>query len=364
MMGQSRMKISSLFLVSLVLLTSLLSQTSNASSLQNLDLEKLFVKWVVNGQAEIRADQKLCWVLEDKIFEGEGVPPMWAGDFGATATFKLRARRTSPDCRLEDVEGSLSAKAADLDWSQTELSDEVVELDITAKLPYSRFELVDNEGTRIDILVEARITEIERVDVFNFFKKSIFSARGMAIQNDVWQVPFLLAQYELPELYFDWLYAQIILGQSLFDFGGNGIRQGVFELGLGASILGNSVPFNGPYTLRIRVAFEGRQINDQNSVELYPLLASQMVGAGAEFYSAFSRRWGARANGNLFFSQPANASLRKFRSEVAVSYAFNPRWRIEAGGELTWQRVTQDSVTSRFTERGYFLGLIVKPYGF
>lgn len=347
-----------------LLLFMILPFSARASSLQNLDLEKLYVKWVVNGQAEIQADQSLCWILEDKIFEGEETPAMWAGEFGATASFKLRARRNSPDCRLEDLEGALSANAADLNWSQTELSDEVVEFDITAKLPYSRFEFVDNEGTRIDLLVEARITEIERVDVFNFFKKSIFSARGMAIQNQIWQLPFLLAQYELPELYYDWLFAQIILGQSLFDFGGNGIRQGVFELGLGASVLGNSVPFNGPYTLRLRVAFEGRQINDQNSIELYPLLASQMVGAGAEFYSAFSRRWGVRGSGAYFFSQPANATLSKIRSEAALSYAFNPRWRIEAGGELTMQTVTQENVTSKFTEIGYFVGLIVKPYGF
>lgn len=333
-----------------------LSSWSFAQVTQSLRLEKVFVKWLVDGSPQLKNPELFCWNLEDRILEGEQLPPLNVNSEGPRIALEFEIEKTQPNCTLNQEKGN--------GWKLRSNSSKRIVLNVDAILPFSRFKMQDSRGRKLELLVEARFLENSESDFLSYFKNSIFSIRGSAIRNKVWQFPFLLAKYELPALWRKRLALQISLGQSLFDGSGKGLRQASFEVGLAMPVLGEIIPYRGRYNLRLRLAYEGIQINDQKSLRIYPLLASQMLGLGSEFFVNLKGPWGAQAHAGYYFLQKQEYNISKIQVEPAVRYMLSERWSLESGFKFVRQNVDNklSAEKSAFSEYTYFVGVNLRPY--
>jgi len=342
-------------LLGIIAILSFLSQKLQAQGTQNLVLEKIYLKWLVDSSPELSDPSIFCWNLEDRVLEGDNLPSLKVDTSGPRVTLDLEIGKTKPECHLLGKSES---------WTLRDSSKENIQLRVNANLPFSRIAMEDSRGRKIELLVEARFSDLKDSGFLSFFRDSVFSLRGAAIRNKVWQIPFLLTKYELPTLLSGHLALEISLGQSLFDFSGAGLRQGYYELALATPVFGSPIPYESPLSVRLRVAYEGVQVNDQNAAGVYPLLASQMVGGGVEGYFKITPQWGIQAISNYYFSKTSSANLGKIGVEGSLSYALSERWRLETGMKFLKQSVSGAALPadSGFNEFTYFTGISVKPY--
>lgn len=331
------------------------STSINAQSTQNINIEKLYTKWLIDSSDKLLQVDNFCWHLKDQIFEGSELSSLGVDSSGAWINMEIPIKKSDSSCKLTSISEGVKISEAE--------NEEII-ISFKAPMPFSRFKFKDNKGRVLELLLEGKIQEIENEDFLSFFKDSVFSARMAGIQNQIFQYPFLLAKYELPTLFYGYVALQISLGQSLFDFSSKGVRQGCYELGFAVPIFGGRIPYSESWSGRIRVAYEGTQVNDQKAIGIYPLLASQMIGGGIEIYKRHSENWGNHLNLGYYFSQTNIAQLNKMTGELGVNYSIDTRWRIETGFKFAKQNIQRLEVTlpDRFNEITYFVGIQVKPY--
>ena len=332
------------------------SGESRAQGAQNLVLKKVYVKWLVDAASRSRESRNFCWTLEDQILEGKDLPPIEIDSFGPRVKIRVEIGKRYSNCGFEGEEGE--------GWRIAASTSDSMQLDLDVDLPFSRYVFIDSRGRTIEALVETRAVELQDSGLLDFFKGSVFSFQVAAIRNEVWQIPFLLAKYELPTLLKGRLALQIALGHSPFDFAGNGLRQAQHELALASPVLGSRLPYESLYSVRLRLAFEGIQINDQDSRGVYPLQASQMVGLGSELYLKLSKAWGAQMSAGYYISRSEVANLTKVLTEGAVNYGLSDRWRVELGIKYVDQGIDNllNNKNSGYNESQFFIGLKVVPY--
>jgi hypothetical protein len=343
-------------LIVLFLTMSMCVDEARAQSTQNLVLKKVYVKWLVDSASRPKDPVNFCWALEDQILEGNEVPPIKIDSFGPRVKISVEIGKRFSNCSFTSEKGP--------GWRLSEGAPESLQLDLDVELPFSQFVLVDSRGRKIEVLVETRTQELQDSGFLDFFKGSVFSVRVSAIRNDVWQIPFLSTKYELPTLFKGRLALQIALGHSPFDFAGSGLRQAQHELALASPVLGSRFPYESLYSLRLRLAYEGIQINDQGSLGVYPLQASQMLGLGSELYLRLTKLLGAQVSGAYYLSRTEGANLSKVLAEGAVNYRLSDRWRVELGMKFVEQGIYTllNTKTAGFKENYYFVGVNVIPY--
>jgi hypothetical protein len=326
-----------------------------AQSTHNYVIEKVYLKWLPANSTQTAIPQNFCFEIQDLILEGSKVPPLSINASQQKTEWVGILNKKDPSCELVSKHSSVKT---------LENSPKSIKLRVTATVPFSRHILEDSRGQKVELLVETRMSRLEDSDFLNFFRDSSFGVRLSGIRNSVWQIPFLQADYELPTLFSNRLALQISLGQSLFDALGSGIRQSYSSLGLATPILGSRIPGEGRYSFRGRVQYEGTQIDDYKGKKIYPLLASQMFGAGLDLHAQITPNWGTSIVGTYLISKTQVVDVRKLTFETKLLYSLSERWRFETGLKIFGERILEgaDSSNSSFQEASYFVGVTVKPY--
>jgi|GEM_PF-2736011 len=346
-------------LILLSLGTTLVAQHACADLTRSLAVESLYTKWLIDASPVLKEAKGFCWDLEDRIYTADDTPRVQVDSRGPYALLRLAIPKTDPSC-------TLTAAFNNDDISVGSSKSETASLTLKARLPYSKFSFIDNKGRRLDLLVEARYSELENLGFLETFRDSTFALRGGAVHNEVWQWPYLFASFEMPGFFRDDLLVSAKIGQSIMDFGNTGLQQGSYELGLAWVAIGERVPYRSPFSGRLRLFAEGVQIADPEESGVYPILAGQMAGIGVDTLTRLSPKWGVALSSDAAYSAtPLVISLR-LRGEALLSYALSGRWRIEGGWRLSRQslQLPEDSTITKVQvlESFYSIGLSVRPY--